>query len=163
MLGFCEANVEVDLFNAPAFAAALRGEIDWAYRRAVFIDCSAITFMDSSAFHALIYAHRYAADLGHLLVLRNLRPNCARVIRLCDRDNELTIEADWGSPVVPLVAFALPASKHRPTPGNARRVNRRSHCPRLYPRRAWCGTSGPGAAPAPHVVVPSPAPHKERP
>jgi anti-anti-sigma factor len=163
MLGIREASVEVDLFTASAFAAAIRAEIDWADNRAVYIDCSAIAFMDSGAFHALVYAHRYAIDHGHLLVIRNLRPNCARVIRLCDPDNELTIEAEWDSSAVALVAFALPASKHRLTPEKARRANRRSHFSCPFPRGAWCGTSGVRAVAVSHVVVPSPTPHKEMP
>ena len=114
MPGVCGASVEVDLFTTAAFAAALKTEIDWAYRRAVFIDCSAITFMDSSAFHALVYAHRYAADRGHRLVLRNLRPNCARLIRLCDSNNELTIGAASDSTAAPPLASVSSASKHRP-------------------------------------------------
>jgi anti-anti-sigma factor len=92
LLGIRGASVEVDLSTAPAFAAALRGEIDGADSRIVFIDCSAITFMDSSAFQALIYAHRYATEHGHRLVVGNLRPNCNLAIRLCDWNNELTIE-----------------------------------------------------------------------
>jgi len=89
----CEPTTrKIDLFTAPAFAAAIRAEIDWADNRAVFIDCSAITFMDSSAFHALVYAHRYAIDHGHLLTIRNLRWNCARTIRRYDAHNELRIE-----------------------------------------------------------------------
>jgi anti-anti-sigma factor len=112
MLGlFCEANVEVDVYTAPAFAAALRTEIDWAYRRSVFIDCSAITFMDSSAVQALLSAHRYAADLGHLLVIRNLRPNCVRTVRLCDANHELTIGAEWQSTGASPVASVLSAAK----------------------------------------------------
>jgi anti-anti-sigma factor len=91
--GICEAKIEVDLATAPAFAAALRAEIDSADSRAVFIDCSAITFVDNSAFHALVYAHRYAIGHDHSLVIRNLYPNCARVLRLCDWHHELTIEA----------------------------------------------------------------------
>ena len=121
MPGVCGASVEVDLFTTAAFAAALKTEIDWAYRRAVFIDCSAITFMDSSAFHALVYAHRYAADRGHRLVLRNLRPNCARLIRLCDSNNELTIGAESDSTAASPVASASSASKHRPMFTLARR------------------------------------------
>lgn len=67
---------EMNLFTAAAFAAAIRAEIDWAHDRAVFIDCSAIASMDHSAFHALVYAHRYAIDHGHQLVIRNLQWNC---------------------------------------------------------------------------------------
>ena len=83
---------QIDLVTAPAFAAAMRAEIDWADNRAVFIDCSAITSMDHSAFHALVYAHRYALDHGHLLIIGNLQRNCARAIRRCDWHNELRIE-----------------------------------------------------------------------
>jgi anti-anti-sigma factor len=162
MLGICEGSVEVDLFTAPAFAAAMRAEIDWADNRAVFIDCSAIVFMDSGAFHALVYAHRYAIDHGQMLVIRNLRPNCARVIRLCDPDNELTIEAERDASAVPVVAFALQASKPGLTP-EKRRANRRSHFPRPYPRGAWCGTSGAPVTPLRHVAFPSPTPRKELP
>jgi anti-anti-sigma regulatory factor len=93
MQGICEAKIEVDVSTAPAFAAALRAEIDTADSRDVFIDCSAITSVDRSAFHALVYAHRYAIGHDHALIIRNLYPNCAQVLRLCDRHHELTIEA----------------------------------------------------------------------
>lgn len=82
---------EIDLATAPAFLAAMCAMIDWADNRAVVIDCSAITFMDSSAFHALMKAHWYANEQDHLLVLHGLRPNCARLIRICDAKNVLTI------------------------------------------------------------------------
>jgi anti-anti-sigma factor len=93
MVRICEALREIDLDTAPAFAAAMVAEVDWADNRAVFIDCSAITFMDSSAFHALVHADRYAVDHGHLLIIRNLRPSCARVMGLCDWNHKLTIDA----------------------------------------------------------------------
>jgi len=93
MVGICEAGREIDLCTAPGFAATMRTEIDWVDNRAVFIDCSDITFMDSSAFHALVDADRYALEHGHLLIIRNLRSNCARVVRLCDSNHELTIDA----------------------------------------------------------------------
>jgi anti-anti-sigma regulatory factor len=92
MPGICGASIEVDLFAAPAFAAAMRAEIDWADSRVVFIDCSAITSMDTGAVHALVYAHRYALDHGHLLVVRNLQWNCVRAVRCCDWRHELRIE-----------------------------------------------------------------------
>ena len=93
MLGSYEATGEIDLFSAPAFEAILRSQVDQAHNRAVFIDCSAISFMDSSAFHALVRAHRYAIDQDRRLVVGNLTPNCARTLRLCDWNNELTIDA----------------------------------------------------------------------
>jgi anti-anti-sigma factor len=93
MVGICEASREIDLCTSPAFAALMLTQIDWADNRAVFVDCSDITFMDSSAFHVLVDAHRYAIEHGHLLIIRNLSPNCAWAIRLCDWSHELTIDA----------------------------------------------------------------------
>ena len=43
----------------------MRAEIDWSDNRAVFIDCSAITLMDSSAFQVMVHAIRYA--IGHAI------------------------------------------------------------------------------------------------
>ena len=92
MQEICEPTTrEIDLSTAPAFAAAMRTEIDWAHDRTVFIDCSAITFMDSSALHALTYAHRYAIEHDHLLVIGNLQPSCARVVNFCNENSELRI------------------------------------------------------------------------
>ena len=77
----CGASVEVDLCTAPAFAAAMRAEIDRADTRVVFIDCSSTTFMDGSPFHALIYADRYAVERGHRLVIAD-RPTGQRQLLL---------------------------------------------------------------------------------
>lgn len=87
-----QALTEIDIASAPAFVVAMREAIDWADNRVVVIDCSAITFMDSSAFHALQHAHDYAIAHDHLLVLRGLAENCRRLVRLCDLRNEITIE-----------------------------------------------------------------------
>ena len=48
--------------------------------------------MDSAAFHALVGANAYAIEQDHRLVIRNLQPNCARVLGLCDWDQELAYE-----------------------------------------------------------------------
>lgn len=85
-----ESNLrEIDLATAPGFSAAMHETIDCADSRAVVIDCSAITFMDSSAFHALVRAHRYAIRHDHRLVIQGLSPSCERVIRICDFRNVL--------------------------------------------------------------------------
>ena len=83
---------EIDFATAPAFLAEMREAIDWADNRAAVIDCSAITFMDSAAFHALFDAHEYAIERDHVLVVRGLAENCRRVLRICDRGNEITLE-----------------------------------------------------------------------
>ena len=93
MQGICGANVEVDLSNAAAFAAAIRAQIDGAKRRTVFVDCASVTFMDSCAVAVLLDAHHYALRRGHRLAVGNLRRNCERVIRLCDQQHELAIES----------------------------------------------------------------------
>ena len=70
----------------------MREAIDWADNRAVVIDCSAITFMDSSAFRALVDAHEYAIAQNHVLVLRGLAENCLQLMRIWDPRNEITID-----------------------------------------------------------------------
>ena len=87
-----QALTEIDIATAPAFLAAMCEMIDSADNRAVIIDCSAITFMGSDAFHALIAAHEYAIARDHVLVIRGLAPHCLRVLRICDPGNALTIE-----------------------------------------------------------------------
>ena len=82
---------EIDIATAPAFLVAIREMIDGADNRAVVIDCSGITFMDSSAFHALMAAHDYAVSQDHSLVLYGLAEPCARIVRICDVANLLTI------------------------------------------------------------------------
>jgi anti-anti-sigma factor len=72
--------------------ADLRNTIDGSDEALVSVDCSDVTFMDSSGFHVLVDATSYAARRGHTLVIRNLSPSCRRLIRLCDWDNELCLE-----------------------------------------------------------------------
>ena len=86
-----QALTEIDIATAPAFLAAMCEMIDWADNRRAVIDCSAITFMGSDAFHALIAAHDYAIARDHVLVIRGLAPHCLRVLRICDPGNELAI------------------------------------------------------------------------
>ena len=98
MRGICQASGEIDLATVPAFAEALRDAIDGADASPVFVDCAAITFMDSSAFHALVAGTRYSRSRDRRLTIRDLNPNCARVLDLCDWDDELTIEARPSTP-----------------------------------------------------------------
>jgi anti-anti-sigma factor len=86
------ALTEIDIATAPAFLVAMREAIDWADNRAVVIDCSAITFMDSGAFHALMHAHDYAIAHDHILVLRDVAKNCRRLVSICDPSGVLTFE-----------------------------------------------------------------------
>jgi anti-anti-sigma factor len=92
MLGTYAANGEIDMETAPAFAIDLRKCIESSDETLVSVDCSGVTFMDSAGYHALLGATRHAARQGHTLVIRNLPPACARLIRMCNADGELRIE-----------------------------------------------------------------------
>jgi anti-anti-sigma factor len=81
---------EIDMATAPAFFRAMCDAIDSTTDRAVVINCSAITFMDSSAYHVLMEANRYAIQRDHQLVIGNLTASCAWTMRLCDDREVLT-------------------------------------------------------------------------
>jgi anti-sigma B factor antagonist len=93
MLEICEAHGDIDLATAPALSRALRSSIEATSGDRVVVDCADVQFMDSSGFHVLLDASRYAATLGRVLEVRDASPSCARVLRLCDWDNELTLYA----------------------------------------------------------------------
>jgi anti-sigma B factor antagonist len=92
MLGTCTTSGEIDTATASAFNADLHDAIDTSGAALVVVDCSDVTFMDSAGYHALVDATNYAARRGRTLVIRNLSPSCARLIRLCDSDRELRVE-----------------------------------------------------------------------
>ncbi|MGZ4690556.1 MAG: STAS domain-containing protein [Acidimicrobiia bacterium] len=86
------APVELDLQTAPAFVAQLRRSIDRAGEGPVTVDCEQISFMDSSAYYALLDVTRYAGASGHRLVVGSVRTVPAWVLAFCDWDHHLTIE-----------------------------------------------------------------------
>jgi anti-anti-sigma factor len=83
---------EIDLATADAFRADIYQIIDRSDAPAVFVDLAAVTFIDSAGYHALVDADEYAIRSGRLMVIRNLSEQCAKVIGLCDWDNELHLE-----------------------------------------------------------------------
>ncbi len=91
MLGICKAMGEIDCATAPSFNATLHDGIDSSDDLLVVVDCSDLTFIDSAGYHVLVDATGYAVRRGHTLVIRNLSPSCARLIRLCDSDHELRL------------------------------------------------------------------------
>jgi anti-anti-sigma factor len=93
MLGTCTAIGDIDLATTPTFKAYLHRTIDTSDAALVVVDCSGVTFMDSAGYHVLVDAAEYALRQGHTLVIRNMSPSCARLIRLCDWDNELRLES----------------------------------------------------------------------
>lgn len=92
MLGIRKADREIDASSAPAFNAHLHDTIDDSDEEVVVVDCSDITFMDSAAYHVLVNATEYAVRRGRALVVRNISPSCATLLRLCDSDRELHLE-----------------------------------------------------------------------
>jgi anti-anti-sigma factor len=97
MAGTCKAVGEIDMATAAAFRADLFDVIDNSEEALVSVDCSGVTFMDSAAYHTLIEATEYAERRGHTLVIRNLSPSCARLIRLCIQSNDLSVESFSGA------------------------------------------------------------------
>jgi anti-anti-sigma factor len=85
---------EIDVGTADAFRAGLYEIIDRSDAPRVFVDLAAVTFIDSAGYHALVDADEYAIRSGHVMVIRNLSAQCAKVIELCDWDNELHREDD---------------------------------------------------------------------
>ena len=93
MLGTCKALGALDTATAPSFDADLHDAIDNANEAFVNVDCSGLTFIDSAGYHALVDATNYAVRRGHTLVIRNPSPSCAMLLRLCDMESELRIDA----------------------------------------------------------------------
>jgi anti-anti-sigma factor len=93
MLGTCKALGAIDATNAPSFRADLHDAIDNSDEAFVHVDCSAVTYIDSAGYHVLVNATNYAVRRGHTLVIRNLSPSCATVIRTFDVDRELHVES----------------------------------------------------------------------
>jgi anti-anti-sigma factor len=83
---------DIDLATVDAFRDCLYEIIDQSDAPIVRVDLRAVTFMDSAGYHALMDADDYAIRRDRIMSIRNLSVQCARVIGICDRDNELHIE-----------------------------------------------------------------------
>jgi anti-sigma B factor antagonist len=92
VLGTFRATGEIDLTTAAAFRTGLRNVIDGSDVGLIVVDCSAVTFMDSSGFHALDDASKHASGHRHRLVIGNASPTVTRMLRICDWDNVLCLE-----------------------------------------------------------------------
>jgi anti-anti-sigma factor len=94
VLGTCNAIGEIDAATAPQLRRNLRAGIDAADTVLVVIDFSLVTFIDSTAYDALVDATKYAAARDHVLVIRNVQPFHATVLRLCDQANDLNLDPE---------------------------------------------------------------------
>ena len=93
MAGTYWALGEIDFATASTFDADLRRTIDGCDDAVVAVDCSGVTFMGTAGFRVLVEATEYAARKRRTLVIRNLSSSCALLIRLCDSNGELVVEA----------------------------------------------------------------------
>lgn len=109
MRGVCEVTGDVDLSTLPEFIATVRAATEAADTPEVYLDCRGTTFRNIRVLHALIDASRYAVRHGRRLIIRDLSPRSAQVVRACDSHNELTIE----STVVAIERAALPRGRRR--------------------------------------------------
>ena len=92
MLGICRAIGDIDMTTAAAFCADLHDMIDGSDEPRVSVDCSAVTFMGPAGYHALVDATGYAVRRGRTLVICDMSPACATLMRLYDWDRELHFE-----------------------------------------------------------------------
>jgi anti-anti-sigma factor len=92
MLGTFNAVGEIDLFTAPTLRAGIHDAIDRSDSALVAVDCSGVTFMDSSGYEVLVDATEYAARQGHTLVVRNASRPCTRVLHVFAADGELRFD-----------------------------------------------------------------------
>ena len=92
MLGICRAIGDIDVVTAAAFNAELHDTIDGSDESRVSVDCSGVTFMGPAGYHALVDATNYAVRRGRTLVICNMSPACATLMRLYDWDRELRFE-----------------------------------------------------------------------
>jgi anti-anti-sigma factor len=93
MPGTCRALGEIDRANAAAFGVVLRDAVDCSDEAFVSVDCSGLAFIDSAGYRVLVDATNYAVRRGHTLVVRDPSPSCALLIRLCDMDHEIHVDA----------------------------------------------------------------------
>jgi anti-anti-sigma factor len=92
MLGTFNAIGEIDLFTAPSFSAGIHDAIDGCDNALVAVDCSGVTFMDSSGYDVLVDATEYAERHGRTLVVRNASRPCARLFQIFAHEGELRFD-----------------------------------------------------------------------
>ena len=85
---------EIDVATVDAFQIELYLAISGSGAPIVYVDLAAVTFMDSTGYHALVAANWFATWSDHILVIRNLPEQCVTLLRLCDLRNELLLEND---------------------------------------------------------------------
>ena len=74
MLGICKAIGNIDAATAPAFNADLHDTIDGSDEAFVSVDCSDVTFMDSTAIGALMDFRTRTMRAGGSIALRGIQP-----------------------------------------------------------------------------------------
>jgi anti-anti-sigma factor len=90
---------ELDIATCPPVMDALATALEHEGARDVVFDLRDVTFMDSSALKCLLYAHNRVGPRGGTVVVRNARPQVAKVIRLVGLDQ--TVQVHAASPAPP--------------------------------------------------------------
>ena len=83
---------EIDLDNTDAVLRALREHCARTIGP-VTVDCAALTFIDSTGLHALFTLHTELERDGRRLVLRDVRPPCARAFELTGLSELLHVDS----------------------------------------------------------------------
>ncbi len=87
---------ELDLVSKPAVAAALGQLLGDGVD--VVVDCSDLTFIDSSGIHVLIDVRNSLEAAGHRLRITNVSGSPRRVFEILGLEDLFGIEPDDGSP-----------------------------------------------------------------
>jgi anti-anti-sigma factor len=93
MRGTCRVVGEIAVATALPFQAELYDTIDDSDTAVVVLDCTDVTNLDAAGYDVLVRATDYAFRRGRTLVISNLSPPCAMLLRQCDAECELRIEA----------------------------------------------------------------------
>jgi anti-anti-sigma factor len=80
---------ELDLEQASGLAQVAAQHLDG--QRSVVLDCSQLTFVDSSGIRAIL---RFASDVPEYVVLRNPRPNVRGVLAIAGIDETLGVRIE---------------------------------------------------------------------
>jgi anti-sigma B factor antagonist len=90
--GLVRVEGEVDVASCAALWERMAAEIERS--NGVILDLSETTFVDSSGLSVFVRAKRKLDTAGGSLVLRNPRPQVARVLALTGLDKVMTVEVD---------------------------------------------------------------------
>lgn len=81
---------EFDVHSRPVFQACVE-QLLWQGHPAVLFDCAQVQFCDVDALRSLVTAHRLFRRLERSMVLANLPPSVAAILRVVTLHHPITI------------------------------------------------------------------------